>query len=103
MLEQLPVDSVKIDRSFVQNVDATPRRRSLLRAMLRMGEELGVQVIVEGVETTVERQVLDTLGVQFVQGYQVSRPVPAAGLGAGPHGLTLAPVARPLARNSRNA
>lgn len=102
MLEQLPVDSVKIDRSFVQNVDATPRRRSLLSAMLRMGEELGVQVIVEGVETAVERQVLDTLGVQFVQGYQVSRPVPATGLSAGPHGLTLAPVARPLARNSRN-
>ncbi|GAA5440935.1 EAL domain-containing protein [Deinococcus caeni] len=67
MLEQLPVDSVKIDRSFVQNVDATPRRRSLLRAMLRMGEELGVQVIVEGVETTVERQGLDALGVPFVK------------------------------------
>lgn len=103
MLEQLPVDLVKIDRSFVQNVDATPRRRSLLSAMLRMGEELGVQVIVEGVETAIERQVLDALGVQFVQGYQVSRPVPAAGLIAGPHGLTLAPEIHTLSQNSRKA
>lgn len=87
MLEQLPVDLVKIDRSFVQNIDVTSRRRSLLSAMLRMGEELGVQVIVEGVETAIERQVLDGLGVQFVQGYQVSRPIPADQIRVGPNGL----------------
>ncbi|GAA5448108.1 hypothetical protein Ddep01_01868 [Deinococcus depolymerans] len=87
MLEQLPVQSVKIDRSFVRQIDATPRRQSLLSAMLLMGRELGVEVIVEGVETGVERRVLDRLGAQFVQGYHVSRPLSARQLRPGPDGL----------------
>ncbi|GGS22101.1 bifunctional diguanylate cyclase/phosphodiesterase [Deinococcus knuensis] len=78
VLEQLPVDCIKIDRSFVRNIDVTQRRQSLLSAILKMTAELDTELVVEGVETPGERAVLDQLGVQFMQGYLLCRPVAAS-------------------------
>ncbi|MFT2720967.1 EAL domain-containing protein [Deinococcus sp. A31D244] len=78
VLEQLPVDSIKIDRSFVRNIDVTQRRQALLGAILKMTAELETELVVEGVETQNEHSVLDRLGVEFMQGYLLCRPHEAA-------------------------
>lgn len=73
-LAQLPVDELKIDRSFVSSVDAAASR-AVIRAVIRVAEDLGLHVVAEGVEDapTVER--LAELGCTTAQGYHFSRPL----------------------------
>jgi len=74
-LSSLPFDSLKIDRSFVSNVQQRPRNAEIVRAVLTLGLTLGKSVIAEGVETEEELRVLRDLGVPLAQGYLLSRPL----------------------------
>ncbi len=76
-LQHLPVDTLKIDRSFVLGLPAGTDSRALATAIIAMGHGLGLRVIAEGVETPAQLQLLASLGCDEVQGYVVSAPVPA--------------------------
>ena len=76
-LRQLAVDVVKIDRSFVRDVDSNSDHRALTRTMLALADGLSMTAIAEGVETTDELRELSELGCGFAQGYLFSFPVPA--------------------------
>jgi EAL domain-containing protein (putative c-di-GMP-specific phosphodiesterase class I) len=78
-LQGLPIDSIKVDRSFVSQIDDT-REHSLVAMITQLGHHLGVTIVAEGVETSVQRTVLTELGCDEMQGYLICRPVPAADL-----------------------
>ena len=72
---QLEPDFVKLDRALVSGVDGSTRKRSVVRSMLRLcGDELGIQVVGEGVETEDERDALGLDGCELLQGYLFARP-----------------------------
>lgn len=77
-LHELPVGALKIDRSFVQRMQASPRSHELVGLMVTMGIRFGLDVIAEGIETEEEAAALSRLGCPFAQGYLFSRPMPAA-------------------------
>ena len=77
-LHEFPVGALKIDRSFVQRMQTSPRSRELVGLMVTMGAQFGLNVIAEGIETEEEAATLAGLGCPLVQGYLFSRPVPAA-------------------------
>jgi EAL domain-containing protein (putative c-di-GMP-specific phosphodiesterase class I) len=76
-LHQLPLDSLKVDQSFVRQISATPGETSIVRAIISMGKSLKLKVIAEGVETVEELEFLQALGCDEAQGYFFSRPVPS--------------------------
>ena len=75
-LSELPLDTLKIDKLFVDKMDSGHGRK-LLRSMIDIGNSLGLEVVVEGVETDSQFQTLKTLNAKQFQGYLFSRPVPA--------------------------
>ncbi|MFZ6720839.1 EAL domain-containing protein [Undibacterium sp. Ji49W] len=74
-LQRLPVSELKIDRSFVTNINALPITQSLVKAIISMGHGLGLSVIAEGIETAAERETLRMLGCDSMQGYFASKPL----------------------------
>ena len=77
-LRKLPIDTLKIDRSFVQRIESDPRGSALVGSIIGMAKVLGLKVVVEGVETTEQRELLVDLGCDEIQGFLFSRPLPAA-------------------------
>jgi EAL domain-containing protein (putative c-di-GMP-specific phosphodiesterase class I) len=77
-LQTLPVHELKIDRAFVDRIDQRPPNRLLVQAVVQLGHGLGLEVTAEGVETTAEIQVLQSLGVDVLQGYVHGKPMPVA-------------------------
>ena len=71
----IPVDVIKLDRSFVQNCIHTQRGCSVVKKIVEMFEELKLEVICEGVETKEEEEILEKCGVKYVQGYLHDRPL----------------------------
>ncbi len=77
-LDTLPLDIVKIDRSFVRNIVEDSRRLKLLRGTVNLARELGLKIVVEGVETQEQLAVLNKhRSADLVQGYVFSQPVPS--------------------------
>lgn len=76
-LRRFPVDELKIDGSFMQNLNAAEADETLVAAMVAMGHALGLQVVAEGVETHAQRATLLTLGCRTAQGFLFCRPQPA--------------------------
>lgn len=71
----LEPDIVKLDMSLIRDVDSAPRKRALVESMIRVcQQDLGIQVVCEGVETEAERDVLISLGSALLQGYLFARP-----------------------------
>ncbi|EIC23554.1 putative bifunctional diguanylate cyclase/phosphodiesterase [Thiorhodovibrio frisius] len=81
-LKNFPVDTVKIDRAFVRDMVEQERDRTLIRAIMAMCHELSLQVVAEGIENAVQRQLLSDLDCAYGQGYLFSRPLPATELEA---------------------
>jgi diguanylate cyclase (GGDEF)-like protein/PAS domain S-box-containing protein len=79
-LKRLPVHSLKIDKTFVDGIESDTGDRAIVRAVLALGGELGLEVVAEGVETPAQRRALLDLGCTIAQGYMFSRPRPAAEL-----------------------
>lgn len=73
-LVDLPLRTLKIDRAFVDGVDTHPRRAAVVRAVVDVAHELGLQVIAEGVETSAVADVIIDLGADAIQGYYYCRP-----------------------------
>jgi diguanylate cyclase (GGDEF)-like protein/PAS domain S-box-containing protein len=76
-LRHLPIDEIKIDRMFVQDVVSDPFAASLCRTIIGMSRELGKTVVAEGVETEAQARFLAASGCDLLQGYLFSKPLPA--------------------------
>jgi len=75
-LRRLPIDTLKIDRSFVERVATDPDDASVAAAIVSMAKALRLRVVVEGVETEAQREVLAELGCDEIQGHLISAAVP---------------------------
>jgi diguanylate cyclase (GGDEF)-like protein/PAS domain S-box-containing protein len=76
-LRRLPIDEIKIDRSFVMGMDEEADDVAIVRSTIDLGRNLGLEVVAEGVETREIWDQLRALGCSTAQGYYLSRPVPA--------------------------
>jgi EAL domain-containing protein (putative c-di-GMP-specific phosphodiesterase class I)/GGDEF domain-containing protein len=74
-LQSLPAEVVKIDQSFVRNLECDERRRALVSAMIKLSHDLGHRVVAEGVETEEVVRVLQDAGCDEAQGYWFARPL----------------------------
>lgn len=77
-LASLPVTELKIDRSFIGELESSDSARTLVTAVVRIGQSLGLTVVAEGVETEAQRRFLQGLGCDALQGFLVSRALPRA-------------------------
>ncbi|QXI29718.1 putative bifunctional diguanylate cyclase/phosphodiesterase [Pseudomonas vanderleydeniana] len=81
-LKSLPLDKIKIDKSFVQDLLEDDDDATIVRAIIQLGKSLGMQVIAEGVETVEQEAYIISEGCHEGQGYYYSKPLPARELGA---------------------
>jgi diguanylate cyclase (GGDEF)-like protein len=79
-LKDLPISSLKIDRSFVSGLPSDHQDRAIVQSIVDIGRNMRLEVIAEGVETPAQLQLLRELGCTLVQGYLIGRPVPVAAL-----------------------
>ena len=77
-LWQFPFRKLKIDQSFLRNMDANPQVSGILRAIVALARSLGLPVTVEGVETQEQAELMRLLGCDEAQGYHLGRPMPEA-------------------------
>ncbi len=97
-LQRLPVDEIKIDRSFVIGMEGDRRKQQIVRSTIQLGHNLGLRVVAEGVENEQTLRRLARLGCDVVQGYFVARPMSADMIG----GLLRRPLrARPATARRR--
>jgi diguanylate cyclase (GGDEF)-like protein len=76
MLLDIPLDCLKIDRSFVLQLGKSENSEELVRMILKLSEMLGLSVVAEGIETEENAQILRSMGCRWGQGYLYSKPVP---------------------------
>ena len=74
-LQRYPIDTIKIDQSFVRNLQPGSTDLALCKAIIVMAHELGMQVVAEGVETQAQRDLLHAAGCDFGQGYWFAKPM----------------------------
>ncbi|HSW06582.1 bifunctional diguanylate cyclase/phosphodiesterase [Aquabacterium sp.] len=77
-LDRIPVDELKIDRSFIQGIRGDAGATPLVRAIVGLGKGMGLTVVAEGVESALQAEVLRDLGCDQGQGFHFARPMPAA-------------------------
>jgi diguanylate cyclase (GGDEF)-like protein/PAS domain S-box-containing protein len=75
-LKQLPIDKLKIDRSFIKDMSMNPDDAAIIQTIIALGQNLGIEIIAEGVETHAQEELLKLMGCQEVQGYLYGIPVP---------------------------
>ncbi len=97
-LHRFPIRTLKIDRSFIAQIETCKESREIVQTIVALGRGLGMKVIAEGIENAAQTKLLRDVGCDFGQGYLFSRPVTAdqvsAMLTATPHGGTLGPHSR---------
>src|SRR3546814_2041656 len=74
-LRELPVDRVKIDRSLVRDIAVSAEARTICSAVVGLIQGLGMEVVVEGVETEAQMEMLRVIGCTLFQGYHLARPM----------------------------
>ena len=77
-LRDLPIQELKMDRSFVNTVTEDPRSRVIVESTTQMAHAMGMRLVAEGVEDEVTARALTEMGVDLLQGFHVARPMPAA-------------------------
>ena len=75
-LKKFDIDFIKIDRSFISNLENEPDNIALIEAIIVMSKKLGIKTIAEGVETQYQNDVLTKSGCNYIQGYYYSKPIP---------------------------
>jgi EAL domain-containing protein (putative c-di-GMP-specific phosphodiesterase class I) len=75
-LQSFPFDKIKIDRSFISNLGATPQSAEIVRAVLSLAHALHMPVVAEGVETEAQRAFLQGEACEEMQGFLIGRPEP---------------------------
>ena len=76
MLKDMPLDTLKVDMAFIRELEKSKRVAIILKFIVELAEELGMGVVVEGVETKVQADYVASLGEVAIQGYYFSRPLP---------------------------
>jgi EAL domain-containing protein (putative c-di-GMP-specific phosphodiesterase class I) len=76
-LRDIPVDVLKVDRSFITGLAGNARQQELVSAVVQLGHTLGLRVVAEGVEDEDQLTALTAMGCRYAQGYHLGRPVPA--------------------------
>ena len=74
-IHRLPADYLKIDRSFVNQIQEASRNYQIVRTIIGLGNQIGLAIVAEGIETSEQLQILQDLGCQFGQGYLFSQPL----------------------------
>jgi EAL domain-containing protein (putative c-di-GMP-specific phosphodiesterase class I) len=77
LMKQFPIDTIKIDRSFVRDLPDDTEDRAISQAIINMGRALGMTIVAEGVETIEQEQFLRAHGCDEMQGFLFSRPLPS--------------------------
>jgi EAL domain-containing protein (putative c-di-GMP-specific phosphodiesterase class I)/CheY-like chemotaxis protein len=77
-LKFLPVDTLKIDRSFISPMLESGQSRKLVRNLIKLGHDLGIEIVAEGVEDKKQLEILKGYGCDVIQGYYFGKPVPAS-------------------------
>nr|WP_286133012.1 EAL domain-containing protein [Labrenzia sp. DG1229] len=75
-LKRLPIDILKIDRSFVMDIEKDPDDQALVEAIVSMAAKLDIKVICEGAETRQQCDILANMGCRYIQGFYLARPMP---------------------------
>lgn len=75
-LKDFPIDRLKIDKAFVSSLESDPANMAILKAIIVLGQSLGMKVIAEGVETSYQYDYLKSIGCDELQGYYFSKPLP---------------------------
>jgi EAL domain-containing protein (putative c-di-GMP-specific phosphodiesterase class I) len=75
---RFPIDKLKIDRSFIQNMHSAPQNLAVTNAIIGLGHTLGLQVVAEGVEREADAELLRAAGCDELQGFYYSRALPPA-------------------------
>jgi diguanylate cyclase (GGDEF)-like protein len=76
-LNKFPIDRLKIDQSFIRNIESEPVNIEIVRAIVALGRSMSLELVAEGVETDSEMHLAESCGCEFVQGYRFSKPLPA--------------------------
>jgi len=79
-LKKLPIDELKIDRSFVRDIGTDRNDAAIVETIVAMARHLSLSVVAEGVEEADQERFLTELGTDYLQGYRYSRPMPADAL-----------------------
>jgi diguanylate cyclase (GGDEF)-like protein len=79
-LRDIPVDVLKVDRSFITGLAGSTRQQELVSAVVQLGHTLGLKVVAEGIEQEDQLVALEAMGCRYVQGYHLGRPEPAGTL-----------------------
>jgi EAL domain-containing protein (putative c-di-GMP-specific phosphodiesterase class I) len=79
-LKRFPIDTLKIDQSFVREITSDPASAAIAGAIIAMAQRLNLDVIAEGVETPEQCRLLRESGCRYMQGYLFARPVPTEDL-----------------------
>jgi diguanylate cyclase (GGDEF)-like protein/PAS domain S-box-containing protein len=79
-LHRLPIQAVKLDRSFVREMESSEGRATIVSAVVKLAKQLSLEIVAEGVETTAQLARLRRFGCNFAQGYFFSRPVAAGAI-----------------------
>lgn len=75
-LRRYRFDKLKIDQSFISDIETNTDSRAIVDAIIRLGHDLGMSLAAEGVETKAQYEILRTLGCGEIQGYLIGRPMP---------------------------
>ncbi len=81
-LRKLPVDGIKIDRSFIMNMEQDPDALAVVKSIIAVAQALDLSITAEGVETVDQRKLMQELQCNYLQGYLYAKPLPAPELGS---------------------
>lgn len=76
-LQKFPIDTLKIDQSFVRKLDHSTQSNAITKLIINLAHEFHLKIVAEGVETTEQKEILNSLGCDIFQGYLFGKPMPA--------------------------
>jgi EAL domain-containing protein (putative c-di-GMP-specific phosphodiesterase class I) len=79
-LRRFPLDTLKIDRSFVSEMENSSDSRAIVQMIVSLGRSLGMEIVAEGVEGAKQAGLLESLGCEYAQGYFFSKPIDQEGM-----------------------